>query len=99
MENLWQEWWAWAAGGLVLAIVEVLLPTGYILLGFAAGAILTGVLIALSVTGAELPMTLLVWGILSGISWGALRALFGRPQGQQKKIVRHDINDTHPPSP
>ena len=37
---LWQEWWVWGVAGVVLAILEVMIP-GFILLGFAIGALLT----------------------------------------------------------
>jgi|GEM_PF-1817709 len=97
--EFWQHWWAWVIGGLLLSIIEVLLPTGYVLLGFAGGAVLTGVLISISVAGAALPKTMLIWAVLSGLCWVGLRAAFGRPQGQQKKLFSHDINDNHPPAP
>jgi len=95
--EVWQHWWAWVVGGLVLSIIEMLLPTGYILLGFSGGAVLTGVLIALSISGTSLPMTMLVWAILSGLSWVGLRMVFGAPATQQKRRITRDINDHHPP--
>jgi membrane protein implicated in regulation of membrane protease activity len=56
---LWQEWWVWMLAGAVLAILEVLLP-GFILLGFAIGAALTGALLWLGVIGGSLGTLLLV---------------------------------------
>ena len=52
---MWHEWWVWIAAGVVLAILEVMV-SGYVLLGFAAGAVLTGVLLALGVLGGSLPV-------------------------------------------
>ena len=45
--QLWQEWWVWIAAGIVLAILEIVV-SGYVLLGFALGAVLTLSLIHIS---------------------------------------------------
>ncbi len=87
---LWQVWWVWVAGGFLLGALEVVVP-GFIFLGFALGAVLTGVLVALDVTHAFAPLIFL-WAVLSGLSWLGLRAVFGGRPGQVKLWDR-DIND------
>ncbi|MEZ5770983.1 NfeD family protein [Defluviimonas denitrificans] len=88
---LWQEWWVWMVAGAVLAILEVLIP-GFILLGFAIGAGITGALLWLGVLGGSLAVLLLVFGVSSLIAWLALRSLVGVRHGQVK-IWDRDIND------
>ena len=87
---LWQVWWVWVAGGFLLGALEVVVP-GFIFLGFALGAVLTGVLVALDVTHAFAPLVFL-WAVLSGLSWLGLRRAFGGRPGQVKLWDR-DIND------
>jgi membrane protein implicated in regulation of membrane protease activity len=87
---IWQQGWVWMVAGLVLAIAETLLP-GFILLGFAVGAICTGVLVWLGVLGG-LPVTLLVFAVASGLGWWGLRRVFGR-RGGKPKIWTRDINE------
>lgn len=87
----WQEWWIWMVAGAVLAILEVLIP-GFILLGFAIGAGLTGLLLWLDVLGGSLGILLLVCGFASLIAWLALRRLVGVRRGQVK-VWDRDIND------
>jgi membrane protein implicated in regulation of membrane protease activity len=90
---LWAQWWVWAVAGLVLGILEVALP-GFVLLGFAIGAMATGVflLAAGSLFDPELPVLLFVFAVSSGIAWIILRRAFGIRGGQIKRWD-HDIND------
>lgn len=88
---LWQEWWVWIAAGVVLAILEVMV-SGYVLLGFALGAVVTGVLTWAGLLGTTLPPMLLVWAVASLAAWAVLRQLFGLPR-DNVKIVKHDINE------
>ena len=89
--ELWQHWWVWAAAGGVLAILEVMV-SGYVLLGFAVGAVLTGVLIALGILGEWLSPMVLVFALASLAAWLVLRRIFGLPR-DRVKIIEHDIND------
>ena len=89
--TLWQEWWVWMVAGAVLAILEVLIP-GFILLGFAIGAGITGALLWLGILGGSLAVLLLLFGLSSLIAWLALRSLVGVRHGQVK-IWERDIND------
>lgn len=88
---LWQEWWVWLVAGAVLAILEVLIP-GFILLGFAIGAALTGALLWFGVLGGSLVLLLLVFGLASLVAWLALHRLVGVRRGQVK-VWNRDIND------
>ena len=60
---LFETWWFWIGFGLILGILEILLP-GFILLGFGIGAMLTG-LVMTSGLVVSLPKILLVFAILS----------------------------------
>lgn len=88
---MWATWWAWIAGGFVLGVLEVLAP-GYIFLGFAVGAVITGILIGIGLLGANLPVLLVVFAVASLVAWIALRATFGVRPGQVK-LWDKDIND------
>ncbi|MGR3660059.1 MAG: NfeD family protein [Paracoccaceae bacterium] len=88
---LWQEWWVWVVGGIALGVFEVIAP-GYIMLGFAIGAIATGVLIAIGLLGSSLPMMILVAAVVSLGAWFGMRRVFGIRRGQVK-IWHRDIND------
>lgn len=87
---MWQVWWVWVAGGLLIAAVEVVVP-GYIFLGFAIGAVLTGLLIWLGWLGGSLSVLLAVFAVLSLAAWLALRRALKRDG--QVKIWTRDIND------
>ena len=87
----WQEWWVWVVGGIVLAVLELLAPA-FVLLGFAIGAVATGLLIAVGLIGNSLPVLLLVFAVVSLFSWIILRKVFGLRRGQVK-IWHRDIND------
>jgi membrane protein implicated in regulation of membrane protease activity len=88
---LWQEWWVWMIAGAVLGILEVVVP-GFILLGFAIGAGLTGLLLWAGILGASLSVLLLVFAVASLVAWLVLRKVVGVRHGQVK-VWNHDIND------
>lgn len=92
----WDVWWVWAAGALVLAIVEVLAP-GFLFLGFAIGAGIVALLLAFGGPGAavittSLPALLVVFAVVSIVAWIVLRKAVGVQKGQVKTFD-HDIND------
>ena len=87
---LWQEWWVWMVVGATLAVAEVLLP-GFVLLGFALGAALVGVLVLVGVLGGNLATLSLVFAIASLVAWITLRRVVGVRKGQVK-IWDRDIN-------
>lgn len=88
---LWQEWWVWLVAGIALAVLEILAP-GYIFLGFAIGASVTGVLLWIGLAPAALPWLLLIFALISLGAWFVLRAAFGIRRGQIK-IWDEDINE------
>jgi membrane protein implicated in regulation of membrane protease activity len=89
--EIWQLWWVWAAGGLVLAILEVFAP-GYFFLGFAAGAVLVGLGLATGLLGGSLPVIALVFAVVSLVAWLIVRRLVGVRRGQVK-VWDRDINE------
>lgn len=88
---LWQEGWVWVVAGIVLGVLEVLVP-GYIFLGFAAGAVVVGGLLWLGVIAPGLPALLLLFALISLAAWWGMRRFFGIRQGQVK-IWDRDVND------
>ncbi|MFT6076540.1 MAG: hypothetical protein ACJAZ1_003474 [Yoonia sp.] len=79
------------SGALILATLEVLIP-GYIFLGFAIGAGVMGLLIMLGVSATGLALTLVIFAVLSLISYLAMRRYFGLKTGQVK-LWDTDINE------
>jgi membrane protein implicated in regulation of membrane protease activity len=87
---MWGVWWVWMVAGFALGVLEVLAP-GFIFLGFAIGAVVTGLVVALGIT-ASFPLLLLIFAVLSFIAWLILKRAFGRVEGQVKLWDR-DVND------
>ena len=90
-ESLMGTWWAWVILGFALGVLEVIVP-GFIFLGFAVGAILTGVIVGLGITAGATAL-LLIFAVTSVVSWIVLRRLVGVRQGQVK-VWDRDINDS-----
>jgi membrane protein implicated in regulation of membrane protease activity len=93
---MWAAWWIWGAAAVVLAVGEVLLP-GFVLLGFAIGAGLVALILLVGGPlavwlGGSVPVLLLVFAVVSLVSWLALRRWVGVYRGQVKTFD-HDIND------
>lgn len=90
---MWTSWVFWMIAAVGLAILEVVLPS-FIFLGFAIGAALVGLILLFGGTAVILsvPMTFLVFAVVSLISWILLRQLLGVHKGQVK-VWDRDIND------
>ncbi|MHC0054165.1 NfeD family protein [Actibacterium sp. D379-3] len=87
---MWALWWVWLACAVALGILEVFAP-GFVFLGFAAGAAVIGIILALGwVPG--LPLLLVIFALVSLGAWIAMRAVFGIRKGQVK-IWDRDINE------
>lgn len=84
-------WWAWIVLGVALAVLEVMIP-GFIFLGFAIGAAVTGVLMALGLFAGNVALTVLVFAVLSVASFLVLRRVVGVTKSQ-RKVWTKDIND------
>ncbi|RWR30579.1 hypothetical protein D2T29_12365 [Sinirhodobacter populi] len=82
----------WIVGGVILGIAEIF-TSGYILLGFAAGAILTGVLVAVGALPDYGGMTFLVFALLSLAAWLVVRRFWGPRSGDNTFWINRDIND------
>ncbi|MDU8943872.1 NfeD family protein [Ovoidimarina sediminis] len=93
---MWSVWWVWLAGALILGVLEVFV-SGYILLGFAIGAAITGILLGIggplaTLMAGSLPATMLIFAVLSLIAWALLRKVVGVRDGQVK-VWDRDINE------
>ncbi len=88
----WSIWWVWVAAALVLAILEVMVPA-YIFMGFAIGAALTGIALAVGLFAMSgMPLVMVVFAVLSLVGYIAMRMAFGAPGGSVKTWDT-DIND------
>ncbi len=83
-------WWAWVILGFALGVLEVLAP-GFIFLGFAIGAVLTGILVGIGIP-AGVPALILIFAVVSVVAWLVLRRVVGVREGQVK-VWDRDIND------
>ncbi len=83
-------WWVWVVFGVELGVLEVLVP-GFIFLGFAIGAVVTGILLALGLLGGNVALLVLVFAVLSLVAWLILRRVVGVSQ-VQTKLWDKDIN-------
>ena len=90
LEALIGTWWAWVILGFALGVLEVLVP-GFIFLGFAIGAVVTGILVGVGIP-AGLPALVLIFAVVSVAAWLVLRRTMGVREGQVK-IWSRDIND------
>ena len=88
---MWAVWWVWVVAGFALGVVEVLVP-GFIFLGFAIGAVITGVLVGIGLLGTNVPLLILVFALASLAAWFGLRRVFGGREGQVK-LWDKDINE------
>lgn len=88
--EIWTIWWVWVVAGVVLAVLEVVIP-GFVFLGFAVGAGLTGVLVLLGVAPANVALLALVFAVLSLVAWVLLRRAVGVTK-VQVKVWKEDIN-------
>ena len=88
---MWATWWVWVVAGFALGVVEVLVP-GFIFLGFAIGAVITGVLVGIGLLGANVPLLVLAFALASLGAWFVLRRMFG-VKGGEVKLWDKDINE------
>ncbi|MEO8243511.1 MAG: hypothetical protein ABI832_14495 [bacterium] len=88
--QFWEVWWVWVVFGVALGLLELIVP-GFIFLGFAIGAVVTGGLVGVGVLGANAPLLVLVFAVLSLVAFVLLRRLVGVTPGQVK-IWDKDIN-------
>jgi inner membrane protein len=88
---MWAVWWVWIVAGFALGVLEVLVP-GFIFLGFAIGAVVTGILVGLGFAPASLAALILIFAVVSLVAWFVLRRTMGVRDGQVK-VWDKDIND------
>ncbi len=88
---MWAIWWVWVVAGFALGVLEVLVP-GFIFLGFAIGAVVTGILVGLGLAPTGLAALILIFAVVSLVAWFVLRKTMGVRRGQVK-VWDKDIND------
>lgn len=87
----WSIWWVWIVAGFLLGMLEVMVP-GYIFLGFAIGAVASGILVGIGVAPASPALLVLIFAVCSLVAWLVLRRTMGVRKGQVK-VWDRDIND------
>lgn len=87
----WSVWWVWVVAGFVIGALEVVVP-GYIFLGFAIGAVMTGLFIGFGILSGGPAFLVLTFALCSVVAWLALRRTMGVRRGQVK-VWDRDIND------
>jgi len=83
-------WWVWIVAGIALAILEIFVP-GFVFLGFAVGAVVTGITLWLT-TGLAPATILLIFAVASLVAWLVMRQVAGVRRGQVK-VWDRDINE------
>ena len=83
--------WLWLVFALVLAALELALPTWFFL-GAAIATGLVGLALLLGLWVGGLPMALVVTASLSGVIWYLLRRMTG-VRKDQVRVWDRDIND------
>jgi len=71
-------WWTWLAGGFVLLVVELVTPSGFFIMFFGVGAILTGALAAVDLVTAPAAQ----WFVFTIISVLSLLLFRGKIQSR-----------------
>ncbi len=89
--EIWAIWWVWVVAGVVLAVLEIMVP-GFVFLGFAIGAALTGGLVGVGLAPGNVALLALVFAVLSLASWLVLRRAVGVTK-TQVKVWKDDINE------
>ena len=91
----WNVWWLWIAGGIFLVILEIFLPVFWFI-GFAVGAVLIGLLLALGGPDSWLSqspaITVLLFAVFSLIAWFFIRRAVGIRKGQLH-VAQKDVNE------
>ena len=85
-----ETWWAWVAFGIVLMLLELMMPS-YLFFGFGFGAIVTGITLALGMT-ISAQYLMLLFSIASLISWVLQRQVFKLPK-ENVQPFDQGIND------
>lgn len=89
--EVWTIWWVWVLAGIVLGFLEVVVP-GFVFLGFAIGAGVTGLLVLVGVAPSNVALLALMFAVLSLVAWIVLRRAVGVTKSQVK-LWKSDIND------
>ena len=83
-------WWLWIAIALIFGLIELFAPT-FIFLGFALGALATGLVVLFANPGSSAGL-MAIFAVLSLLGWLVLRVAF-KKQTTGARVVTDDIND------
>ncbi len=82
------EWWIWLAGGFVLLVAELVTPSGFFIMFFGVGAILTGVAAAVGAVNAPAGQ----WLVFTVISVLSLLLFRGKIQARVEPDTRPPVD-------
>jgi membrane protein implicated in regulation of membrane protease activity len=88
----WNVWWVWIVAGFLIGALEIVAP-GYIFLGFAIGAVVTGILVGVGIAPPGPALLVLIFAVCSLVAWLVLRRTMG-VRKNQVKVWDRDINDS-----
>lgn len=85
------QWWVWLVFGFALIVLELALPTFFIL-WFGIGAVLVA-LVALAVPSLQLDLQVLLWVLLSSITTAVWFRLFRRTRPDTRWTADHVLGE------
>ena len=85
------QWWIWLVFGIALILLELVLPTFFIL-WFGIGAVLVS-LISLAAPSLQLDMQVLLWVLMSSVTTALWFKLFRRKQPDVRWTVESVIGE------
>jgi inner membrane protein len=82
------DWWIWLAGGFVLLVLELVTPSGFFIMFFGIGAILTGVAASIGLVTTPVPQ----WFVFTVVSVLSLLLFRGKVQARVEPKSRPPVD-------
>lgn len=82
------DWWIWLAGGFVLLVLELVTPSGFFIMFFGIGAILTGVAASVGLVTTPVPQ----WFVFTVVSVLSLLLFRGKVQARVEPDARPPVD-------
>ena len=82
------DWWLWLAGGFVLLVAELVTPSGFFIMFFGIGAIVTGVAASAGLVTTPAPQ----WFFFTAVSVASLLLFRGKVQARVEPQPRPPVD-------
>lgn len=82
------DWWIWLAGGFVLLVAELVTPSGFFIMFFGIGAILTGVATSAGLLSGPVAQ----WFVFTAVSVASLLLFRGKIQSRVEPASRPAVD-------